>query len=238
MQSSLGCELSLLTTSREIRPGSFKSYRGIFCLQAEERCQSWRTASSAANCSQISLPVAQGKENFLLGTEPGYSQRGQAIPEDRARGAAVWTQWEKDSAEKLFWEESFHFKHKEHSATQVSKLSLFGTTHDSIPRELKWCKTNLRDRTSATVLTIPFSRRQGSNTAIVFWPAAPLEGSHIFTQTWGQVRISVASMYKPPARITLKHLLRQTEKANSDYSNFSQPNPGSVTPSFSSPGGT
>lgn len=41
----------------------------------------------------------------------------------------------------------------------------------------------LSARTSATVLMIPLSRRQGRSTAIVFCPAVPLLDSHIFIHT-------------------------------------------------------
>lgn len=145
----------------------------------------------------------------------------------------VWIQWEKGSVWRLIWGETCDFKYKEHSVIQVIKLGLCALT----PSERMWCKTNLRDRTSATVLTIPLSRRQGSNTATVFWPAAPLEGSHIFTQTWERMRIGVASTQKPPAYISLKHLFGQTEEANCNY-NCLQTSPGSITHSFFFPGST
>lgn len=188
MQFPLGCELSLLTTSHEIRPGFFKNYRGISCLQAEGGCQSWRTASSATNCLQISLAAVQGEKNFLLGIKSGHLRSGQWPPEDRQSSPGCCLS--KDSAGSLFWGETCHFKHNIQQLRWISWVS--GTNHDPTPRELTWHRTNLRDRTSATVLTIPLSSRQGSNTAIVFWPVAPLEGSHIFTQTWGHIRISVA----------------------------------------------
>lgn len=159
----------------------------------------------------------QGEKNFLLGTESGHLQRGH-IPKRQVEFSGLLFKLceKKNSAGEPFWKSIYHFKHKEHSATQVNNLGIIGTSHDLTTRELTWCKTNLRDRTSATVLTIPLSRRQGSNTAIVFWPAAPLEGSHIFTQTWGQGRISAANMYKPPSQIILKHLLLQTEEVKSN----------------------
>lgn len=69
---------------------------------------------------------------------------------------------------------SSHFPHFQIATfTELSKSSIFISSADS----------HLRARTSVTGLIIPLSRRQGRRAAMVLWPAAPLAGSHIFTQT-------------------------------------------------------
>ena len=48
----------------------------------------------------------------------------------------------------------------------------------------------LSERTSETLLTMPFSRRVGNSTATVLWAAEPVD-SHIRVQTWTRQRESV-----------------------------------------------
>lgn len=75
----------------------------------------------------------------------------------------------------------------------------------------------LRVRTSVTVFIIPLSRRHGKSTAMVFWPATPLDGSHIFTHTLKQknnMQMADGNHYEHRCSEDILYTMAQTESQN------------------------